>query len=165
MKIVLAALLCVIALCNAAALPRLHKSYDHSRISTHGRPHTDEYTLDTQVERRSVESGSIKVALQLLDSGYCGNISIGSQDTSILTLFDLNGSQLAAIPPTVQYCANPDQCSSGSPQRNSYDPSLSDTAKDLVESFELSTTSATFTGTVYEDCVTIGGTFSLESMV
>jgi len=158
MKTVLAALHFAFTFCNAAALPRFHHDpIKHSRISTHASLNTDEYKLNAEFEKRSLQVDGIKVSLSLVDSGYCGNISIGSQTASILSLFDLNGSQLSALSPTVEYCAGSDQCSSGSPEHGTYDASLSTTATNLSETFELATTSVTFTGTVYEDLVVIGG--------
>lgn len=41
----------------------------------------------SELDRRSLQDCGVSVPLQLIDSDYCGNISIGSQDQSIVVLF------------------------------------------------------------------------------
>ena len=163
MKAAVAAVVLAGSLCSAVVVPRIPDSSDHQRISTHGSFIGDDYSLNTQLEKRENGVGSIKVTLELVDSGYCGNISIGSQEASILSLFDLSGSQLSALSPNAEHCAVSDQCTPVSHQLDSYDPSHSDTAKDLTQSFEFSTLFATLTGTVYEDSLVIGGITRIQT--
>ena len=146
-----------LALCDAAVLPRMLESRSHSLSIPQDVGDTSKYTLNNQFERRSVENSNLVVSLELIDSGYCGNMSLGSKDKSIVTLFDLNTSQLSALAPTVEYCPGSNQCSSTTNDVDCYDPSLSDTATNLSESFEISRSTTTLSGVVYEDTVSIGG--------
>jgi hypothetical protein len=148
-----------IALCDAAALPKIPETSSNAFPSDDKGDHVPAFSLNSQLERRSVASSSLAVALELVDSGYCGNISVGSQDTSILTLFDLGVSQLSALSSDAQYCPNSDQCSSANTSIRRYDPSLSVTATDLTESFEIDISTSTLSGVIYEDSVSIGGNF------
>jgi hypothetical protein len=157
MKRFLGALCLIFTLCNAVVVPKFYSSNNHPRISTPRIGPTTEYTLETQLEKRTRDANNVKVTLALVESGYCGNISMGSQQASVLSMFDLGGSQLSALSPTVEFCAGSDDCSSASLDHGSYNPALSNTATDLAESFEVSTTTATLTGTLYEDSVVIGG--------
>jgi hypothetical protein len=142
----------VTAFCDAAALPNNLRSRLAKDI---GEP---ELALHTQLDKRSVENSSLVVALELVNSGYCGNISIGSQEKSVVTLFDLNASQLSAVAPDAQFCVDSDSCTSTTNDIECYDPSLSETATDLSDSFELSiSTNITFTGVFYEDSISLGG--------
>lgn len=150
------------ALCDAAALPKIPESSFNKLTAANKDDHVDGYTFNSQLERRSVETTSLVVSLELIGSGYCGNISVGSQDTSILTLFDLGTSQLSALSPDVQYCANSDQCSPPGMAIHRYDPNLSETAIDLTESFEIDVSTTTLSGVIYEDSVSIGGSSMIE---
>lgn len=140
----------VIAFCDAAALPNNLRSRSAKDVTE------PKLALHTQLDKRSVESSSLVVALELVDSGYCGNISIGSQEKSIVTLFDLNASQISAVAPDAQFCLESD-CTSTTSDIECYDPSLSETATDLSDSFELSVSNITFTGVIYEDSISVGG--------
>jgi hypothetical protein len=147
----------VIAFCDAAVLPNDLRSRSAKEVTE------PEFALHTQLDKRSVENSSLVVALELVNSGYCGNISIGSQEKSIVTLFDLNASQLSAVSPDVQYCVDTDSCTSTSNDIDCYDPTLSKTATDLTDSFEISVSTTTFTGIVYEDSVSLGGNTLFEA--
>ena len=151
-----------IAFCDTAALPKLPETNFNALTSGDKDNHTPAFSLNSQLERRSIEDSSLVVSLELIDSGYCGNISVGSRDTSILTLFDLSASQLSALSSDVQYCPDSDQCSSVNTAIHRYDPSLSDTATDLTESFEIDISSTTLSGVVYEDSISIGGEFQFR---
>ena len=151
-----------IALCDAVALPKRLETSFNTLTSDHTDDHVPAFSLSSQLERRSVENISVVVELELIDSGYCGNISLGSQDTSILTLFDLGASQLSALSSDVQYCASSDQCSNSNNAVHRYNPSLSETATDLTESFEIDISSTTLSGVIYEDSISIGGIFNFR---
>src|SRR5579859_4437732 len=147
MQLQLGFLLSVIALCNAAALPAVQDSNVPRRLPLHEHIAASDYSLNTELKRRATVEGSVSVSLRLVDSGYCGHISIGSQDKSIVTLFDLNTSRLSALASNLTTNIE-----------GTYDPSLSDTAVDLSETFEVTISSTTLTGVVYEDSVVVGGT-------
>jgi hypothetical protein len=150
-------LLYCVAICHAAVLPRLfHNDGLHQR-SLDFHDAVPPYSFNTEMQRRDIPAGSILVDLQLVDSAYCGNISIGSQDKSIVTLFDLNTSRLSALSSNLQYCADSNQCSSAITISDNYDPSLSSTAVDSSVSFQVSIMTSTLSGVVYEDSVSIGG--------
>jgi len=140
---------------NVAALPRFANRKVNAREPG---LEVSDYALTNEVERRSPQTCGVSVPLELIDSSYCGNISFGSQEQSVLTLFDLNASQLAALSPTVQYCENSDACIPKAIDIHTYNPSLSHSAKNLTDPFEISIFNSTFSGVVYEDSVIIGGT-------
>jgi hypothetical protein len=143
-----------VAFCNAAALPQLNEKHLNPRF---GNSRISEHRLSNKYSRRSGQDCGLSVPLQLLDSGYVGNISIGSQGKSVPTLFDLNSSQFSALSPTVQICSASDDCTPRNSHINSYDPALSDSAKNLTEAFEVTVSNTTFTGVLYEDSIKIGG--------
>ena len=159
MRSLLGCLLLFFTLCNAAALPKIRFN---TLTAANKDDHVAGYTLNSLLERRSTETTNLIVSLELINSGYCGNISVGSQDTSILTLFDLGTSQLSALSSDVQYCANSGQCSPTDMAIHRYDPSLSETATDLTESFEIDVSTTTLSGVIYEDSVSIGGSSMIE---
>jgi yapsin 1/2 len=146
-----------VALCNAAALPE----YLNERHVAVGMSNNLEF------ERRSVNDLTSVVPLELVNSAYCGNISIGSQHQNIRALFDLGTSQLSALSPNVQYCLNTDPCHQSTAHQNNYDPNLSETATNLTKPFEASVSNATFSGVLYEDSVVLGGIelFSLQPLM
>jgi hypothetical protein len=146
-------------ICHAAVLPSTNDDHLH-RQSLQEHNTISAYSFNT--ERRDISVGSLVVNLELVGSGYCGNISIGSQDKSIVTLFDLNTSQLSALSSNLQYCPESDQCSTATTIPDNYDPDLSDTAVNSSESFQVSVLTSTLTGVVYEDSVSIGGNISLR---
>ena len=145
----------IFSLCNAAALPQLREKHLHKPRLADAR--ISEHRLANKYGRRSGQDCAVSVSLELLDSGYIGNISIGSQGQSVPTLFDLNASQLSALSPTVQYCSSSDDCSPRNSHINGYNPSLSHSAKNLSTTFEAVVSNATFTGVLYEDSIGIGG--------
>lgn len=161
MRSLLGCLSLFFTLCNCAALPKIPEA-SFNTLTAAKKDDRVGYTLNSQLERRSTEITSLIVSLELINSGYCGNISVGSQDTSILTLFDLGTSQLSALSSDVQYCANSGQCSPTHMAIHRYDPSLSETATDLTESFEIDVSTTTLSGVIYEDSVSIGGSSMIE---
>src|SRR5438270_2355990 len=96
MRSLLGCLFLFFTLCNAAALPKIQEASFNTLTAANKDDHVAGYTLNSQLVRRSTETTNLIVSLELINSGYCGNISVGSQDTSILTLFDLGTSQLSA---------------------------------------------------------------------
>lgn len=162
MRYLLGFLSLLFALCDAATLPKIPDTSSNALTAANKDDHVAGYSLNSQLERRFVETTSLIVSLELIDSSYCGNISMGSQDTSVLTIFDLSTSQLSALSSDVQYCADSDQCSPPNTAIHRYDPSLSETATDLTESFEIDVSTTTMSGVIYEDCVSIGGNSLIE---
>ena len=151
----------LVSLCNAAALPQLREKHLNPRLAD---SRISEHRLANKYARRSGQDCGVSVSLELLDSGYIGNISIGSQGESVPTLFDLNASQLSALSPTVQYCSGSDDCTPRNNHINGYNPSLSHSSKNLSTTFEVIVSNATFTGVLYQDSISIGG-ISLHNVI
>src|ERR1700737_2969805 len=150
-----------LAICSAAALPRIQENSLRQR----SRPVNDAVSFNAELRPRTVPDSCLVVPLTLRDSGYCGNISIGSQEQSIVALFDLNTSRLSALSSNVQYCHDSEQCSALTCLFDSYDPRLSDTAVNSTVSFELSISTSVHSGVVYEDSVSIGGNSSQSNIL
>lgn len=144
----------LVSICNAAALPQLRDKHLNPRLAN---PRISERRLANNYGRRSGQDCGVSVPLELLDSGYIGNISIGSQSQTVPILFDLNASQLSALSSTVQYCSGSDDCTPRNSHISSYNPALSHSAKNLSETFEVTVSNATFTGVLYADSISIGG--------
>ena len=149
-------LFALVSICNAAALPQLRGKHLNPRLAD---PRNSERHLAENYVRRSSQGCGVLVPLELLDSSYIGNISIGSQSQTVPIMFDLNVSQLSALSPTVQYCSPSHDCEPRNTRINSYNPALSHSAKNLSETFEVTMSNATFTGVLYQDSVSIGGIY------
>jgi len=143
-------------ICSAAVLPPLHSKSLRQRSALR-----ELYQSKKQAARRSVQSCGITVPLSLVDSGFCGNISIGSQSEPVLTLFDLRASQLSALSPDLEFCSSSGDCSPVNSNINSYNPNHSDSATNLTETFVITVSNSTFSGVLYEDSVVLGGIFTL----
>lgn len=140
-----ASLLCAAFTVHAAVLPPFEVRQLHPPFGTaSNRP-------------RSLPQGAISIPIELVDSAYCGNASIGSRSQSIPVLYDLNAAQLSALSQDVNYCNSSGACLPQKVDCDAYDPSSSSSARNSSESFEISISNLTLSGDLFEDTVSLGG--------